>query len=252
MKPHELRWKVGGLLDQCQVCPKRPTQERYVSVEQTEEICGPCSVYQEIRNLGKQLGGEVVVKKTVMTVDEYVQLHFVEKKSREEIAQLKGVTPKTIYNFKINHRKEIENARQALNITSDNEKKTSETNNIKEEKTTEISQILSELKRQLKDKTDIIAAQQLKIMELEAKLEELEFVHKACGDVELESYGLRNENKELTEQLLEVKDKVKKQEYIINLQKETIVDMREKLGTLTAQNHHLWGLVGLQAAEKNA
>ena len=248
----KLRWKVGDLLDKCQECPKRPAQGHYVSVEQIEEICGPCLVYQEIRNLGKQLGGEVVVKKTVMTVDEYVQLHFVEKKSREEIAQLKGVTPKTIYNFKINHRKEIEKARQTLNIDSNGEEKPSECKCNKEDKLAEYEALISQLERQLKGKDGMISNQHETLKKLESKIEELESLHAACEDVESESDSLRNDKKNLADQLLEAKEKVKKQEYIIGLQKETLVGLREKVGILTAQNHHLWGLVGIQAAEKNA
>lgn len=99
--------RVGELLDKCRGCLKRPLHYRPVSVEETEKVCGTCLIYQELRDLGDQLGGEVNQKKQSMTVEEYIQLRFVEGLTIEEISELKDVSPKTVCNFRTNHRKRI-------------------------------------------------------------------------------------------------------------------------------------------------
>lgn len=43
-----------------------------------------------------------------------------------------------------------------------------------------------------------------------------------------------------------------RRDYDVQNQKHALLNLRDTLGTLTAENKYLWGLVGLQAAEKNA
>ena len=65
--------------------------------------------------------------------------------------------------------------------------------------------------------------------------------------------------KELTEErnhyrdlYLKAHNTAVRKDYDVQNQKQALLTLRNTLGTLTAENQHLWGLVRIQAAEKNA
>lgn len=132
------------------------------------------------------------------------------------------------------------------------DKKPHECKCAKNDKTAEYEAIIKGLKNDIETANAISEKRLQEINELKDKLNESKFLHAACEDVESESDSLRKERNEYQQLYLEAHDQCLKKDYQLQNQKVVLENLRKTLGLLTAENQHLWGLVGIQAAEKNA
>jgi hypothetical protein len=141
--------------------------------------------YQMMRNLGfkRRRNNEMALN---ITVDEFVQLHHIEGKKYNEIAQLKGIKPNALATWKWSNKANIEKSLQALNLPVPVERKPSESKPTQDNSTAEHEREIKQLKTEIHN-------QSLLIKSLQEQVQNLENIDAACEDIELELDGLREE-----------------------------------------------------------
>jgi transposase-like protein len=177
--------QMDRLLEKCKVCDKPPGNHQV--------RCNGCSVYNDLQIIGKSLGRkkEMAKAKLEMTVDEFVRLTHVERKSKSEVAKLKGVSEGTIYYWMNNNEVAIKAAlaKASLNQAQEPEemKKTpAKIPTIKLDVNANLRQLNDDLMNELKQKGEWIE-------KLQKEIRDLKNVHAACSDIEDESNSLQEE-----------------------------------------------------------
>jgi chromosome segregation ATPase len=156
--------------------------------------------------------------KLEMTIEEFVDLRYVQKLPFTKIAELKGVKDPTIHNWKNARESQINLRLKALNLPTTEEKKlpkTKYTSNENNAKSDEYERLISALRNdlnayhsQLEEKDDQIRSLHHQrelfkkemsenndyILSLQNKVQDLENLHAACEDVENELASLKEEN----------------------------------------------------------
>jgi DNA-binding transcriptional regulator YiaG len=102
-------------------------RNRLVSLVESHDVqnCPGCSVCEEIKSLREEVGfvkrqntrREKELAKFEMTIEEFVDLRFVQKLSFLKIAQLKGVSDATVHVWKNNNADAIESEMKRLNLS---------------------------------------------------------------------------------------------------------------------------------------
>jgi chromosome segregation ATPase len=222
-----LLYKLDDLLEVCKGCEKNSGSEG------PETRCKGCQTYGELRKIGENLGRKkAMVKPLPITAEEYVQLHHVEGKKRNEICELKGMKPSALSNWKWNHKDEIEEALANAPQPDTAEKEVSESKPTQDDKTTEYEGEITSLSYRIDSFKKQIAEQNYYILDLQAKVAELENLHAACEDVENELASLREENARLAKQ-------GHHNSYIISNQKYQLEKWATEMGVLEEENKAL-------------
>ena len=240
MKPTiQQLYKLDELLSICKSCEKK---SQFQNNTKTEVVCAGCETYTKIREIGNQLERKKEMKP--ITLEQYND-YKAKGLTDTQIAFEHSTSPSSLSNIK----KKWGICQQKPGVEA---KKHSECKCTKEDKSSEYEALISQLERQLKGKDGMLSNQHETMKKLESKIEELESLHAACEDVESEVDSIRKERNEYLQLYLDAENLTHRQDYQLENQKQTLVHLRKTLGTLTAENKYLWGLVGIQAAEKNA
>jgi transcriptional regulator with XRE-family HTH domain len=207
-------YRIGDLLDECKKCPKQNGN--------SIRVCVGCSIYTELRALGKKLERKENKEMALqMTVEEYMDYKAKGMKDKE-IAELKGVNKQAIANWKYARKDQLE---------------------PKTDKTAEYKRLLAELKTKLQDKEQDIEKKNELIQELQKTIQKYEYMTKLSDDLvsendrlREENNTLRKENHQLQEQALHYRDKHIQADYTIQNQKKVIEDTKKALEKLTKEN----------------
>jgi valyl-tRNA synthetase len=227
MKRIDLLYKMDGLLDQCKSCEKNQ------AVGSPEVRCKGCSIYDELRGIGNQLGR---VDKLTLTKESYQDLK-AKGLTDADIAKQFGVSPGTItYRRKQwfqTEQKVVEQPEVTITPKPLPNKKESSTNEYES------------LKQQISLLVKTSEQKQLIIEKLEAKVQELEHVHNACEDVEKESARFRKERDTYLQQLLDARHKLHQKDYLVENQANVIENTRKTLERYERENKAFRELIAL-------
>ncbi|WP_057766722.1 hypothetical protein [Cytobacillus praedii] len=198
-----------------------------------------------LRNFGLERGYEkksdMGVVDVEITAKEYYSLKGKGMKDTE-IAEKKGVNPNTLRNWKYHNRiKAFKKAEQPKLKGNYN----SETKPTKEDQEAEYRQLINELSTALNDEKKSGKEKDTLIEKLEAKVSELENIHAACDDVESEVASLKKERDNYRDQLLDTRDKLIKQDYVVENQKKSLEHAKTTLERYELENKHMRGLLSV-------
>lgn len=267
MDKKKARLRVGVLLDTCRDCVKAPKTSvtGSIPVEVREESCGECSTHEELKKLRPILdgkwGGELELN---LTAEEFVQLNYVEKKSYNVIAEMKGVDRKRINAFKFNNKEAIqkilkEKGLSEADATIERGRKTAVASppvpsSEIEFVHTPVAQVIN-WKAKYEEANALVEDQKVEIKDLLTTIDGLREVlkelqaandlHAACEDVEIELADIRKENDMLREEnarFIELNHRCR-----VELEKEQqhSKSILTDCISLREENKHLRGLVKL-------
>jgi hypothetical protein len=178
----QLLYQLDDLLENCKCCEKNS----YYRGVSSEVRCKGCSVYEGIRFIGENLGRKKGMAKFEMPVAEYVELSTIQKKSKREIAKIKGISEGTLYLWINKNDKEIKSLTNTPLEPRAAEAISPMIDTPKQDKTTEMRQLINDL-------SDTNNAKDKLIQELQIKVQELEHLNSACSDIEIETTNFRDE-----------------------------------------------------------
>jgi hypothetical protein len=234
MDKKKARLRVGVLLDTCRDCVKAPKASvtGSIPVEVREEYCGTCSVYTEMAHLRKILDGKEISpamprKKRgshlAITVEEFIQLNYVDKKTVSEIAESRGIDRTVIGNWKWRHKEEINKMLAEKGLTKadaadERGKHRKKKDNVAsppvlapeiefvhnpveqainwKEKYEEVNALAEGQKVEIKDLLTLVDGLRETLKEIQATND----LHAACEDIENELADVRKENGSLREE----------------------------------------------------
>ncbi|WP_370222030.1 hypothetical protein [Cytobacillus sp.] len=192
---------------------------------------------------------ESEVSKLNLSVEEFVQLNYVEKKSYDEISKLKGFDRKQIINWKYNNKSQIKELLDQKGLSEKDAKK-GRGNSVKKDgvlkvetlKTNLVEGLWKEKYESLESEYKALSARAIVLEgnfnQLRSKHTELEELNAACRSNEAELESLKEE-----------KDGFIKQQYhnsyLIENQKKRITDLILDNKKLTQENDALKSLVKL-------
>lgn len=176
-----------------------------------ENNCPGCSVCEEIKSLRKQIGFEKRqttrrkndLAKLEMTVEEFVDLRFVQKLTYLKIAKLKGVSDASVHLWKDNNKEAIAAEVKRLNINEDPKPKIplKETPSVTDSNIEKYKTEIRQLKERLVDIQDEVNTDKLAVKKLQAKVTEYEDLLTNRENAENELARLRTENQAMRELL---------------------------------------------------
>lgn len=203
--------------------------------------------YNLMKNYGfsKERGaGEVA--KLKMTVEEFVQMKFVEGWTYTKIAELKGVADASIYYWKDKNKEAIEAAVKAIGLPAEKEGRLIKVSQ-KESKLDEYSRLVNELSNALEAERKIGKEKDTLVEKLQNRINELEStsvnIDAACDDIETELASVKETSEKYLEQLLETRDRLVRKDYELENNKKAVESVNQVLRKTMKQNEVLKELV---------
>lgn len=210
----QVRIRINDILDKCQSCTKFQQVHYAERANSTDvlKICGGCTLHRELTYLGKVLDKKEELPLD-LTVEEFVQLYYVDKKPLSEIAELKGITKESLYNFKYYRKDAIKQAADSMGlfekdaISSRGKNLKKRNNNPPSEKVdwkakcTELEIIINDQSLEIKgllERCEQLKTQLDEFSQLEP-IVQTEHINAACEDIESELASVREENTRLIE-----------------------------------------------------